>query len=39
MVTLDDPEQLEPEYHIWTESRLNWFEIADHLPRHKHDIP
>ena len=39
MVTLDDPEQLDPEYHIWTESQLKWFDIADHLPRHKHDIP
>ena len=39
MVTLDDPEQLDPEYHIWTESQLKWFDISDHLPRHKQDIP
>lgn len=38
-VTLDDPEQLEPEYHIYTESRLKWFETTDRLPRHKQDIP
>ena len=38
-VTLDDPEQLEPEYHIYTESQLKWFESADQLPRHKQDIP
>ena len=38
-VTLDDPEQLEPEYHIYTESQLKWFETADQLPRHKQDFP
>ena len=31
--TLDQPERVEPEYHIWTASRLPWFEIADSLPR------
>ena len=37
-ITLDDPEQLEPEYHLWTESQLKWFKIADHLPGYKRDI-
>ena len=38
-VTLDDPEQLEPEYHIYTESRLKWLNIDDNLPRYRQDIP
>lgn len=38
-VTLDDPEQLEPEYHIYTSSRLKWLDIADNLPRYKQDVP
>jgi len=37
--TLDKPTQVEPEYHIWTESQLKWFEIADNLPRHKQEEP
>ena len=37
--SLDTPEQLAPEYHIWTESQLKWFEILDKLPRHKKDGP
>lgn len=33
--SLDDPAALRPEYHIWTSSRLPWFDTADSLPRHK----
>jgi hypothetical protein len=34
IATLDNPEAVEPALHLWTDSQLPWFEIADHLPRH-----
>src|SRR5262249_47547938 len=34
IATLDDPEPIEPLLHLWTESQIGWFEIADHLPRY-----
>ena len=34
-VTLDDPACLEPGCHIWTQSRLPWFETMDDLPRYE----
>jgi hypothetical protein len=33
IATLDDP-AVEPSLHIWTESRIAWFETADQLPRY-----
>jgi hypothetical protein len=30
--SMDDPEQLEPEDHTWTESKLSWIVPGDHLP-------
>jgi hypothetical protein len=35
LVTLDKPERLAPQYHIWTASRLRWFDTRDELPRHR----
>ncbi len=32
--TFDEPNALAPERHIWTSSRLRWFETTDDLPRH-----
>lgn len=32
--SLDDPEAVTPDYHIFTASRIGWFEVADKLPRH-----
>lgn len=32
--TLDEPALAPPEFHIWNESRIGWFETADALPRH-----
>jgi hypothetical protein len=32
--TLDRPEALQPRMHIWCESRISWFDVADYLPRH-----
>ena len=34
LVTLDRPEAIRPQYHIWTASRLPWFDTRDELPRH-----
>jgi hypothetical protein len=34
VATLDDPEAVEPGFHIFWESRIGWFEPKDTLPRH-----
>jgi hypothetical protein len=34
VATLDDPEIVEPGFHIFYASRIGWFETADDLPRH-----
>lgn len=33
LASLDDPSAVAPGHHIWTASRIAWFEIADDLPR------
>ena len=35
LVAMDDPEALQPEFHIWRSHRLDWLETADHLPRYR----
>lgn len=35
LASLDDPEAVRPEYHIWVGSRIGWLELADSLPRHE----
>jgi hypothetical protein len=37
--TLDHTEALSPRMHIWTSSRLPWFEVKDDLPRYVHEGP
>ena len=37
--TLDDPNRVEPTFHIWVESRIAWFETADALPRYPEHGP
>jgi hypothetical protein len=32
--SLDNPEAIAPTMHVWTDSRIAWFESADHLPRY-----
>ncbi|MEQ1753607.1 MAG: GFA family protein [Micropepsaceae bacterium] len=32
--TLDDPNLVPPDFHIWHQSRIGWFETADSFPRH-----
>ncbi len=39
LATLDNPEVIKPEYHIWTSSQSSWFKIADNLPRHEEGSP
>lgn len=39
VATLDAPDRMLPEYHIWTDNRLAWFETADTLPRHAGNGP
>ena len=34
LATLDDPAAVIPSCHIWTASRIAWFDIADELPRY-----
>lgn len=34
IATLDNPDAVEPTLHVWTDSQIAWFEIADHLPRY-----
>lgn len=37
----DDPAAFPPQKHIFTESRVEWFDTADQLPRYRgyHDVP
>ncbi|MGH7822086.1 MAG: GFA family protein, partial [Candidatus Binatia bacterium] len=32
--SLDDPEALPPQMHIWDSRRIGWVRLADELPRH-----
>jgi hypothetical protein len=34
IASLDDPEAVRPTLHLWTDSRIAWFDTADHLPRY-----
>lgn len=34
LASLDDPLQFPPRSHVWTDSRLSWFEIGDELPQY-----
>lgn len=37
--TLDDPAAVRPEYHIWCDSRVAWFETDDDLRRYPESAP
>jgi hypothetical protein len=39
VATLDDPGAVKPQYHIWTSSKICWFDTADDLPRYGDDGP
>ena len=34
LASLDDPAAVRPSCHIWTASRIAWFDTADDLPRY-----
>jgi hypothetical protein len=34
LASLDDPARFDPEYHIWTMSRIRWLDVRDDLPRY-----
>ncbi len=34
IASLDDPVTIAPSLHLWTESRIAWFDTADYLPRY-----
>jgi hypothetical protein len=38
-VTLDDPNAVPPEYHIFWASKIDWFNPADDLSRHERFRP
>jgi len=31
--SLDEPQRVRPDDHVWTQDQLSWFEINDQLPR------
>ena len=35
VVTLDDPEVVKPEFHIFFGSKVGWYDPGDNLPRHE----
>ena len=35
VVTLDEPDSVPPEFHIFFGSRVAWFDTVDDLPRHE----
>jgi hypothetical protein len=39
LATLDDPQAVTPEFHIFYESRIGWAEAGDALPRHARSRP
>lgn len=39
LASLDHPYRLAPQYHIWRQSRIEWFETADALPRYENAGP
>jgi hypothetical protein len=39
IASLDEPALIPPQYHIWLESRIPWFETDDDLPRYADNGP
>jgi hypothetical protein len=39
LASLDDPDAVRPTHHIWTASRIGWFDTADDLPRYPESGP
>ena len=39
LASLDNPAAVRPTHHIWTSSRIAWFDTADDLPRYPEHGP
>ncbi len=39
IATLDNPSLVQPEYHIWNSSRMEWLHLADQLPTYNDEGP
>jgi hypothetical protein len=39
LASLDDPAAVVPQFHLWVQSRIGWFDTADALPRHQQSRP
>ena len=39
VATLDDPEPHAPDRHIWTQSKIRWLRLDEHLPAHPRATP
>lgn len=39
LANLDDPIDVPPQFHIWRQSRIGWFDTIDALPRHERARP
>lgn len=39
VATLDRPEAVTPDRHIWTKSRLEWIHLDDGLPQYDENVP
>lgn len=39
LASLDDPQAVPPQYHIWTDSQIRWLQMGDALPRHADEGP
>ena len=37
IASLDAPDAFPPELHLWTDAKIAWHEIGDHLPRYPAD--
>lgn len=35
VATLDDPSNMPPEDHLWTKSKIAWFDVDDQLPKYR----
>lgn len=39
VASLDDPSSVQPTHHIYTSTRIPWFDTSDALPRHSEGRP
>jgi hypothetical protein len=39
LATLDDPNAIRPEVHIWVSAKLDWVSLDDGLPQHPQGAP